>query len=284
MQTNAVRFDIRERDKRLSCRETLALASLCTFSVFRDGAALERDGWLIFRLMKCITPGSPPDDMGYYGLSAVQYTNGVSAESAVLREWWLVNLLCHLPVGTVTQLAVTAVDKEEGVIGEGVVDILVGTVAEVTKAPYYDPEERLALFKGERGHPGIAFVEGKPLPQSELDPAVSVAIDMNAEQEKIRDVPPCPVGSYDENKPYVLVAYQDGTYGWAKIPDVKVTLPPLGSIPGKIKMVKSGNSWSLKQTTYNWDETRNLFVEDEDQYSASVPTTDHINDHTDGVL
>lgn len=279
MQTNAVRFDIRERDKRLSCRETLALASLCTFSVYRDGAALERDGFLIFRLMKCMTPGSPPDDKGYYGLSAVEYTQGVSAESAVLREWWLVNLLCHLPVGTVTQLAVTAVDKEEGVIGEGTVDILVGTVAEVTKAPYYDPEERLALFKGERGHPGVEFVHGSPEGKL-LDPAVSVAIDVEAKEDKIRDVPPCPGQAGD----YYLKANADGTYGWSTLPPVVITLPNLGELPGKIKMRKNGNTWYLSQTTYKWDGEKNQFVEDVDDYSVEIPTTDHISDHTDGVL
>lgn len=283
MQTNAVRFDIRERDKRLSCKETLALASLCTFSVYRDGAALERDGWLIFRLMKCITPGSPPDDMGYYGLSAVQYTNGVSAESAVLREWWLVNLLCHLPVGTVTQLAVTAVDKEEGVIGEGVVDILVGTVAEVTKAPYYDPEERLALFKGERGHPGVEFVYGKPADASALDPAVSVAINVEAEEERIRDVPPCPRNVGDTQ--YVLTASPtDNSYSWQPLPVPVPKVPDLGDLPGKVKMVQSGSSWKFVQTTYKFNVNAQRYEEDEDANIAEIATTSHIDNHTDGVL
>lgn len=283
MQTNAVRFDIRERDKRLSCKETLALASLCTFSVYRDGDALERDGWLIFRLMKCITPGSPPDDMGYYGLSAVQYTNGVSGESAVLREWWLVNLLCHLPVGTVTQLAVTAVDKEEGVIGEGVVDVLVGTVAEVTKAPYYDPEERLALFKGERGHPGVEFVYGKPADASALDPAVSVAINVEAEEERIRDVPPCPLNVGDTQ--YVLTASStDNSYSWQPPPVPVPKVPNLGDLPGKVKMVQSGSSWKFVQTTYKFNENAQRYEEDEDAYIAEIATTSHIDNHTDGVL
>lgn len=284
MQTNAVRFDIRERDKRLSCRETLALASLCTFSVYRDGAALERDGFLIFRLMKCITPGSPPDDMGYYGLSAVEYTQGVSAESAVLREWWLVNLLCHLPVGTVTQLAVTAVDKEEGVIGEGTVDILVGTVAEVTKAPYYDPEERLALFKGERGAPGVAVVDDDPT-EIAVDPGVSVAVNRNGLDDFIREVPPCPESGYENDFPYFLVAHEDGSYGWAKwTPKVNLSL---GNMPGRLQMKQTGDlSWVLQQTTMKWDNATQTFKEDVNTaYPGSqLSTTDHINSHTDGVL
>lgn len=281
MQTNAVRFDIRERDKRLSCRETLALASLCTFSVYRDGAALERDGFLIFRLMKCMTPGSPPDDKGYYGLSAVEYTQGVSAESAVLREWWLVNLLCHLPVGTVTQLAVTAVDKEEGVIGEGVVDILVGTVAEVTKAPYYDPEERLALFKGERGHPGVAVVDNDP-EFTVTDPGVCVAVNRNGLDDIIREVPPCPESGYEEDHPYVLVAHADGSYGWYKwIPRAELSAP--GDLPGKIYI--DNTTLQLMQNTMKWNAKSQRYEENSAVYQGSqIPTIGHVNDHSDGVL
>lgn len=281
MQTNAVRFDIRERDKRLSCRETLALASLCTFSVYRDGAALERDGFLIFRLMKCITPGSPPDDKGYYGLSAVEYVQGVSAESAVLREWWLVNLLCHLPVGTVTQLAVTAVDKEEGVIGEGVVDILVGTVAEVTKAPYYDPEERLALFKGERGHPGVAVVDDDP-DNTSVDPGVCVAVNRNGLNDFIREVPPCPESGYEEDHPYVLVAHSDGSYGWYKwIPRAELSAP--GDLPGKIYI--DNTTLQLMQNTMKWNAKSQRYEENSAVYQGSqIPTIGHVNDHSDGVL
>lgn len=273
---NSVRVDVRERDKTLSCGETLTLGSTCLFSFYRDGAALDEAGYAVLRIPRGCFPGSPP---GPYGLGAFR----INEPTDVLKEPWLVNALRKLPVGTVTPLSMTLVTAE-GVAAEGTVEVLVATVAEITIPRPDDPQERVAMFRGERGRSGVEVLEGDPVP--EMDPQIKVAINAQATATTIREVPECPG---DAKAPttladaYVLVALPDNKYAWAKL-KAKVSLD-LGSLPGRIGMIKDAEgSYMLGQTTMVWNRDAEMFEEKKEQLSATIPVIDHVSDHTDGVL
>lgn len=276
--SNEVRFDIDERTKRLSCRETLTLGSVCSFTLYRGGKQVERNGWFIFRLVKQLLPASPED---MRGLGACDYEAGVAQNCAVLKEWWLVNCLRKLPVGVVVQIAVTAVDDEEGVVGEGYVDVLIATVAEVTEPKTYDPNERAALFRGERGAPGVVVVPNEGALE-DVEDETKVAVSQEGFGDVIREVPPCSGETY---KGKVLLANGDkeGSYYWGDIPEQTAVVPPLGQIPGKIKIVGSEGNWRLVQSAYTWNADAGRF-EDSGGEIASIPMVDHVGDHTDGLL
>lgn len=288
---NAVRIDLRERDKSLTCKEILTLGSVCCFSFFRDGQALEEDGYAILRIPTGCAPGSPP---GPYGLGVFQFSQGKSSdEEPILMEWWLVNRLRFLPIGTVTQLSMTVV-TEEGVIAEGMLDVLVATVARITTPELHDPEERVAMFRGERGKPGVELVAGEP--STGMDPSIRVAVNTDGIPTVIREVPPCPKDVSpsdvsDYSKIYVLAAltppsaeHPDGTYGWVHLPKVKVEMNP-GDLPGKIMMEQGeAGAWELRQKMMKWNAETQRYEEDNTRSAATIYTVDHVSDHSDGVL
>lgn len=279
---NAVRIDLRERDKTLSCKETLVLGSTCAFTFYRDGAPLADSGYAILRIPKGRFPASPD---GPYGLGAFPFADGASDETDILKDAWLVNVLRWLPVGTVTQLSMTVVTAE-GVCAEGSLDILVATVAEITTPDLHDPEERIAMFEGQRGKPGVELVAGEP--STSMDPSIRVAVNVKGVPEKLREVPPCPEMSERPttfDTVYVLAALPGGKYEWRLLPLPTIVYPNLGDLPGRIAMRKTKDdppTWSLVQTTMRWRGSG--YQEDENAYAASIATIDHVDDHSDGVL
>lgn len=278
---NEVRIDIRERDKSLSCKETLTLGSVCRFTFCRDGEPLADEGYAVLRIPRCAFPGSPP---GPYGLGAFHFVDGVSGDEDILKEPWLVQRLRFLPVGTVVQLSMTVVTGE-GVCAEGSIDVLVATVAEIKQGTLHDPGERVAMFRGERGHPGIELVEGEPTP--EMDPSIRAAINMNGIPDVIREVPTCPADATDAatyDSLYVLVALADNKYAWARMPKAAFALSP-GDLPGRIVMEKDDSGdWKLRQKMMKWNGETMSYQEDNTRNASSIDTADHVSEHSDGVL
>lgn len=279
---NDVRIDLRERDKSLSCKETLTLGSICRFMFYRDGESLPEEGYAVLRIPKCAFPGSPP---GPYGLGAFHFRDGDSGDTEILKEPWLVERLRYMPVGTVVQLSMTIVTGE-GVCAEGFLDVLIATVAEIKPNLLHDPGERVAMFRGERGHPGIELVDEDPAP--EMNPSIRAAINVKGVADVIREVPTCPkdatdASSYDSL--YVLVALANDRYAWARMPKAAFDLSP-GDLPGKIVMEKSDytGAWELRQKMMKWNDKTMAYQEDSTRNASIIYTDDHVAQHSDGVL
>lgn len=276
---NDIRIDMMEREKSLQCSELVTVGSICSFTLYRDGTKLDEDGYVIFRLIGCPpTPGSPP---GPYGLGAVAFTAGETGETDVMKEGWLVDKLRFLPVGTVVQISVTVVTEGEGTAALGTMDVLVPTVAEITERQPWSPYERVAMFRGEQGMPGVALTEGDP--PDEIDPQIRVAVNKDGLPDTLREVPPCPAdaGTSYQNA-YFLMANKDGTYKWARLPAVSIGLT-LPNLPGEIKLKNVGGAWKLVQDVFKWeDDTYTKYPEE--VYGDGVATIDHVDDHSDGVL
>lgn len=277
---NAVRIDMMEREKTLQCSELVTLGSVCAFTLYRDGTKLTEDGYIIFRLIGCPpTPGSPP---GPYGLGAVAFTKGDTGETDILKEEWLVGKLRHLPVGTVIQVSVTVVTEGEGTAALGTMDVLIPTVAEITERKPWSPYERVAMFRGEQGMPGVLTDSGDPV--DEIDGQIRVYVNKDGLPDLLREVPPCPedAGSGWDGM-YVLQANNDGTYRWAKLPTPTISIT-LSNLPGRIDLVKEGDVYNLVQYMMKWNPSTNDYEEDTGQRATTIGTVDHVDDHSDGVL
>ena len=272
---DTVRIDVFEREKTLQCSELVTVGSVCAFTIYRDGAKLADDGYLIFRLMPPCPPPMPGSPPGPYGLGAVAFEQGETGETDIMKEAWLVDKLRFLPVGTVAQISVTVVTEGEGTAALGVMNVLVPTVAEITERKPWAPYERVAMFRGEQGMPGVATVNGDP--HNEIDPQIRVAVNVDGKEDVIREVPPCPEDAGQPGvEPYYLVALENGKYGWAHIqlPSQKLSL---SDMPGKLYLVNvSGTGWQLVQSTMKWNDATQNFKEDKNTYFSEigVPTNE----------
>lgn len=304
---------LRSKEKTLSCKETLVLGSRTTFTfVDEKGVQLEEDGWAVLR--NVLPPRIEAAATDGIDVAAFDFVQGVQTTD-VLKDGALVWKLSYLPVGTVTTLSMTVV-LSGGVVAMGEVAVLVPTIAEITNTPPWDPMERVALFKGQKGNPGVDI--GNKPPDEYMPKDVRVYINEDGLATTIREVPlkpkdgmvlttytpeveegeegedAEPVADYRWEKPtYPLIRDVPSVSGGSEVQVLITTVNPetgardyqWGALPlptvlPRALAINNGElqlvGYTLNSSTMQWEETNTVL--------SSISLTTHSADHTEGVL